>query len=150
MQATVCAGAGVRGVGASKQTVDGTRHIHVVPVQKGQGTLRVVASRTHRGAALDAWLVEAGRQFAAVETVSMGSSLKICLVAEGAADLYPRLAPTCEWDTAAAQAVLEAAGGSLVDPLGDPYRYNRKSDLLNPCFLAIGDQNHTFPAPVVG
>jgi 3'(2'), 5'-bisphosphate nucleotidase len=87
---------------------------------------------------MDAWLVEAGRQFASVETVSMGSSLKICLVAEGRADVYPRLAPTSEWDTAAAQAVLEASGGGLVDLLGKELRYGRKAELLNPHFLALG------------
>lgn len=130
--------AGVRGVGASKQTPEGTQHIQVVPVQQGTGTLRVVASRTHRGAALDAWLVDAGRQFASVEIVSMGSSLKICLVAEGRADVYPRLAPTSEWDTAAAQAVLEASGGGLVDLLGKELRYGCKAELLNPHFLALG------------
>ena len=130
--------AGARGVGATKQTAEGAQHIQVVPVQVGQGTLRVVASRTHRGDAMDAWLVDAGRQFASVETVSMGSSLKICLVAEGRADVYPRLAPTSEWDTAAAQAVLEASGGGLVDLLGKELRYGRKAELLNPHFLALG------------
>jgi 3'(2'), 5'-bisphosphate nucleotidase len=138
--------AGARGAGASKQTKEGTQPIQVVPVQRGQGTLRVVASRTHRGEALDAWLEQAGKQFAAVETVSMGSSLKICLVAEGRADIYPRLAPTCEWDTAAAQAVLEAAGGKLVDGSGAVYRYNRKQELLNPEFFAVGDMAYDFPA----
>jgi 3'(2'), 5'-bisphosphate nucleotidase len=138
---------GARGVGASKQTAEGTQHITVVPVQQGEGALRVVASRTHRGAALDAWLEEVGKQFAAVETVSMGSSLKICLVAEGAADIYPRLAPTSEWDTAAAQAVLEAAGGKLVDVSGSVYRYNCKEQLLNPEFFAVGDVEYDFPTP---
>ena len=75
----------------------------------------------------------------------MGSSLKICLVAEGKADIYPRLALTSEWDTAAAQAVLEAAGGLLVDYDGNEYRYNRKQDLLNPYFYAIGDSTQGLP-----
>ena len=67
----------------------------------------------------------------------MGSSLKLCLVAEGAADVYPRLGPTCEWDTAAAHAVVEGAGGSVTDTAGEPLRYNKQS-LLNPWFLVSG------------
>jgi 3'(2'), 5'-bisphosphate nucleotidase len=69
----------------------------------------------------------------------MGSSLKICLVAAGDADLYPRLGPTSEWDTAAAQAVLIAAGGSMMDLSGQPLAYNARESLLNPHFLALGD-----------
>ena len=72
----------------------------------------------------------------------MGSSLKICLVAEGAADIYPRLAPTCEWDTASAQAVVEAAGGLIVDSEFNVLRYNRKAELLNPFFYVIGDKSY--------
>ena len=97
--------------------------------------LRVVASRSHRGDKLDDWLAFAQQRHAGLELVSMGSSLKICLVAEGKADIYPRLALTSEWDTAAAQAVLEAAGGTLVDTSAQVYRYNRKEDLLNPFFF---------------
>ena len=69
---------------------------------------------------------------AAHELVAMGSSLKFCLVAEGAADVYPRLGPTSEWDTAAAQAVVEAAGGQVVDLGGRPLRYNSRETVLNP------------------
>lgn len=136
--------AGVPGIGASKRTAEGVLQLAVQQIHPG-GTLRVVASRTHRGERLDAWLATVGEQFAAVETLSMGSSLKICLVAEGSADVYPRLAPTCEWDTAAAQAVLEAAGGKLVDTTGDAYRYNRKAELLNPDFFAVGDAAWSIP-----
>ena len=69
----------------------------------------------------------------------MGSSLKICRIAEGEADLYPRFSPTSEWDTAASQAILESAGGSMIDLDGQPIRYNTKNGLLNPHFLAFGD-----------
>ncbi len=69
--------------------------------------------------------------------VHMGSSLKLCLVADGTAHLYPRFGPTMEWDTAAAQAVLEAAGGRVTDLSGRPLKYN-KEDLLNPHFMAAG------------
>jgi len=70
----------------------------------------------------------------------MGSSLKLCLIAEGEADLYPRLAPTSEWDTAAAQAVVEAAGGRVVDVELKDLRYNTKDNILNPFFYVIGDR----------
>jgi len=102
---------------------------------------KIVASRSHRGEELDRWLEKVGKSFPAVELLSMGSSLKICLVAEGAADIYPRLALTSEWDTAAAQAVLEAAGGTLLDVDFRVYRYNLKEDILNPYFFAIGDKS---------
>jgi 3'(2'), 5'-bisphosphate nucleotidase len=69
----------------------------------------------------------------------MGSSLKFCLVAEGAADVYPRLGPTSEWDTAAAQAVVEAAGGRVVDLSARPLGYNTRPEVLNPHFLVFGD-----------
>jgi 3'(2'), 5'-bisphosphate nucleotidase len=71
----------------------------------------------------------------------MGSSLKLCLVADGNADIYPRLGPTSEWDTAAAQAVVEAAGGQVTDTDLKPLRYNQKESLLNPHFLVFGDSD---------
>jgi 3'(2'), 5'-bisphosphate nucleotidase len=106
--------------------------------------LRVVGSRSHPSPELAAYL--AG--LPAHEITDMGSSLKICLVAEGAADIYPRLGPTSEWDTAAAQAILESAGGRMIDLAGRPLRYNSKDDLLNPHFLAFGDQQRDWLAPI--
>ncbi|MBI5492217.1 MAG: 3'(2'),5'-bisphosphate nucleotidase CysQ [Deltaproteobacteria bacterium] len=97
------------------------------------GPLRVVASRSHRGPELEAFL---GR-LSGAELVNMGSSLKLCLVAEGAAHLYPRFGPTMEWDTAAAQCVVEEAGGSVTDMKGQRLLYN-KEDLLNPYFIVSG------------
>ncbi|MFI9650910.1 3'(2'),5'-bisphosphate nucleotidase CysQ [Guyparkeria halopsychrophila] len=76
------------------------------------------------------------RPGAEASVVRCGSSLKTCLVAEGKADLYPRLGPTSEWDTAASQCVLEAAGGQLTDLSGRPLRYNTRESLLNPMFVA--------------
>lgn len=101
------------------------------------GRLVVVASRSHAGPAVDAVLAAARADGHAVETASMGSSLKFCLVAEGAADLYPRAGPTMAWDTAAAQAVVEAAGGQVCTWDGrrlavDPAR------LLNPPVVTWG------------
>src|SRR5699024_2169228 len=91
---------------------------------------RVLVSRSHRSAAIDALL----QRLPDFEPLSMGSSLKFCVIAEGAADFYPRLGPTSEWDTAAAHAVLQAAGGQVTDLQGQPLRYNTKDSLLNPQF----------------
>lgn len=101
--------------------------------------LTVVASRRHGGQALAACIAVLEKSFPDIETTNMGSSLKLCLIAEGKADLYPRLAPTSEWDTAAAQAVVEAAGGAVVDTKFNLLRYNTKESLLNPWFYVIGD-----------
>lgn len=95
----------------------------------------VVGSRSHANPALETCLAPIG----AHDMISMGSSLKFCRVAEGAADLYPRLGPTSEWDTAAAQAVVEAAGGQVVTLDGKALAYNAKEDILNPWFIVIGD-----------
>jgi len=92
---------------------------------------RVVASKSHLNAATQAII----DRMHLVILVQAGSSLKFCRVAEGEADIYPRLAPTCEWDTAAAQAVLEGAGGVVVDLQGAPLLYG-KPDVLNPSFIA--------------
>lgn len=73
------------------------------------------------------------------QIVSRGSSLKFCLLAEGKADIYPRLHPCCEWDTGAGQAVLEAAGGALLTLQGEALSYNRKDSYLNPYFVALGN-----------
>ena len=95
----------------------------------------VVGSRSHANPILLEFLEKIGPY----ELVSMGSSLKFCLLAEGRADFYPRLGPTSEWDTAAAHAVVLAAGGSIVQLDGAPLRYNQKESLLNPEFLVIAD-----------
>jgi 3'(2'), 5'-bisphosphate nucleotidase len=108
------------------------------------GPPRVLGSRSHPSRALSAYLERLGPH----ELISMGSSLKICLVAEGRADVYPRLGPTSEWDTAAAQAVLETAGGGMIDLAGRELRYNTKESLLNPHFLAIGDSGRNWLSAV--
>ena len=104
--------------------------------------VRVVGSRSHGGSSLDAYLNNLGEHV----MVPMGSSLKLCLVAAGEADVYPRLGPTSEWDTAAAQAVLEAAGGAVVKLDGRPLRYNKKDEILNPFFIAFGDRSRDWTA----
>jgi len=106
-----------------------------IRVRAAADPLVVVGSRSHRGDSLDAVLARLGPH----ELRPMGSALKFCIVAEGAADFYPRLGPTSEWDTAAAQAVLEQAGGAVTTLDGRPLRYNERDTLLNPHFIAYGD-----------
>lgn len=127
--------AGEVGSGASVEDAQGHRAIHCrsVPVEG----LTVVASRSHGdAAALDAFLD--GRKVAALRNA--GSSLKLCLVAAGEADLYPRLGRTMEWDIAAGHAVLAAAGGRVTDLSGAPLRYG-KPGFDNPHFVAMGRQD---------
>ncbi len=110
-----------------------------VPIQirkVNSGKLTIVASRDHAGPKVKELL----GKLPDADTISMGSSLKFCLVAEGAADLYYRDVPTMEWDTAAAQAVVEAAGGSVLTEEGFPLRYNKKS-LRNPALVTTGDKD---------
>lgn len=127
---------GSRAVGAFERDAAGSaRPVHVAT--KAQHPVRVVGSRSHRGELLDAYLARLGEHV----MVSMGSSLKLCLVATGAADIYPRLGLTSEWDTAAAQAVVECAGGKVVQLDGTPLLYNTKDDILNPHFLVYGDRS---------
>ncbi|MDD2719884.1 MAG: 3'(2'),5'-bisphosphate nucleotidase CysQ [Gallionella sp.] len=99
--------------------------------------LKVVSSRSHSDARTEALLEKLGECFC----VSMGSSLKLCLVAEGLADFYPRLGPTMEWDTAAAHAIVSCAGGRVCDSDGVELNYN-KSNLHNPEFFVLprGDE----------
>lgn len=96
--------------------------------------LVVAGSRSHQSESITSFLDKIGTH----RIFPMGSSLKSCLVAEGQADLYPRLGPTSEWDTAAAQCVVEEAGGQLTDTSMQPLRYNTKDSLLNPHFFVFG------------
>lgn len=98
--------------------------------------LRVAASRSHRDPRTQQVLGRMGE----IEEVALGSSLKFCRLAEGGLDVYPRFGPTSEWDTAAGQCVLHAAGGAvLAADTGKPFRYNRRETLLNGDFIALGD-----------
>jgi len=121
-----------RGAGAFMQRgKNAARPIKVKSHQAGQA-IKVVASRSHSDARTAALLERLGDH----ESVSMGSSLKFCLVAEGEAHVYPRLGPTMEWDTAAAHAVVNEAGGAVCDAAGQELRYN-KADLHNPEFYVL-------------
>lgn len=100
--------------------------------------ITVAGSRSHANERMQGFL----RNLSTPELISLGSSLKICLVAEGKADVYPRLGPTSEWDTGAAQCILEQAGGRLVDRSNVALKYNTKDSLLNPEFFACGATPH--------
>jgi 3'(2'), 5'-bisphosphate nucleotidase len=108
--------------------------------------VRIVGSRSHRGSSLDAFLEKIGE----TDLVPMGSSLKFCVIAEGRADVYPRLGPTSEWDTGAAQAVVEQAGGKVLELDGKPLSYNQKEDILNPFFVVLGPTDHDWLALLEG
>lgn len=130
--------------GANRQT------IRVRPLIKrfsSQEPLTVLLSHRHGTQATVDLMETVTRNWPGqIETTNAGSSLKFCMIAEGLADLYPRLAPTSEWDTAAAQAVLEAAGGRVARATPDlpSLMYNTSDDLLNPYFYALGDKNFSW------
>jgi 3'(2'), 5'-bisphosphate nucleotidase len=121
-----------RGAGAWKEDAGSVAPIRVAHAPAG--TIRLVVSRSHSHGKEDVspWTGSDPHTF-----VPMGSSLKFCLVADGSADLYPRLGPTMEWDTAAAHCIVEVAGGTVTDLHGNPMLYNKPS-LLNPGFVARG------------
>ncbi|MEO6369113.1 MAG: 3'(2'),5'-bisphosphate nucleotidase CysQ [Steroidobacteraceae bacterium] len=126
---------GIPGIGAWRETLDRPR-MPISVRRLARPPLRVLGSRSHGNAALQSALAALGPH----ELKPAGSSIKLCLVADGSADLYPRLGPTSEWDIAAGQAVVEAAGGQVVRLAdGQALQYNTKADLLNPDFLAYGD-----------
>jgi 3'(2'), 5'-bisphosphate nucleotidase len=124
---------GARGIGAFRQS--GHQAPAPIHVRSAATPLRIVASRSHRDEILSGYLP----RLAPYELVAVGSSIKFCLVAEGRADFYPRFGPTSEWDTAAAHAVVEAAGGLVMQADGAPLRYNTRAALVNPHFLVFGD-----------
>lgn len=105
--------------------------------------ITVAGSRSHKTCALEAYLARLDENHL---LLSVGSSLKFCLVAEGSADLYPRLGPTCEWDTAAAQCIVEEAGGYVTGLNGKKLLYNTKESYLNPYFLVYGDSSRDWGA----
>ena len=126
---------------ASKCTVSG----------EPSGPLRVVASKSHCNDETRDFIAQLEQKYGETELVSRGSSLKLCMVADGSADIYPRIAPTMEWDTAAAHAVVKAAGGEvfIYDSSVEPFEYKpgaavlnpvgyNKQDLLNPYFVVSG------------
>ena len=128
-----------RGVGAYVQRSNNMAQRIQVKVHHAGEIIKVVASRSHSNARTESLLKQLGDG----ETISMGSSLKLCLVAEGEAHFYPRLGQTMEWDTAAAHAIVNGAGGTVCNSTGDELRYN-KADLHNPEFFVYAKSDTTF------
>ena len=134
----------VKGRVAYKVSAAGRQPLRTRPVSADAVT--VVASRSHGGPRQRRFLDALGRTIGQVRQRTVGSSLKFCLVAQGEADFYPRLGPTSEWDIAAAEAVLTAAGGQVRDLAGAPLGYNVSESFLNPDFFAVGDRNFPWEA----
>ena len=125
---------GIKGENAFKEDETGIRRIQTTTTDLGTKNIKVVASRSHLNEETEEFLLSLNDP----EIVSMGSSLKFLLVAENKANLYPRYAPTMEWDTGAAHAIVLAAGGKMYkEPGRQPFVYN-KENLLNPHFLVVG------------
>lgn len=125
-----------RGVDAPRDRL-GTR--------RAKGRLTVTGSRSYGTGRTMALLDRLGEH----ETFALGSSLKFCVIARGDADIYLRLGATSEWDTAAAQCVLEEAGGAVLDLAGRPFRYNTRDSLINPEFIACGDTTVDWAARLI-
>ncbi|KZN35337.1 3'-5'-bisphosphate nucleotidase [Pseudoalteromonas luteoviolacea CPMOR-2] len=119
-----------KSIGAFRECDEARIELKVTRKSK-QGKVKVVGSRSHPSPELEDYLA----QFDDVEMVPKGSSLKLCLVAEGEADIYPRLGPTSEWDTGAGHAVAEIAGATVTHIDGSPLKYNQKESFLNPYFV---------------
>ncbi|MGO1617958.1 MAG: 3'(2'),5'-bisphosphate nucleotidase CysQ [Oceanisphaera sp.] len=131
-----------RGLGAQKIDAQGKMSDLTVATHTPKQPWRVVGSRSHAGDAMPRLLAQLGEH----GLVAMGSSLKLCLVAEGSADVYPRLGPTSLWDTAAAHCVVEQAGGTVVQLNGSPLDYGNTQQLLNPYFLVLGHNQQDWPS----
>ena len=135
---TGCCWWGGSGLGAWKQEAEQPpQPLRVQALQPPR--LRVLTSQRHGLERMSSLVDALQHQGLKVEAQPLGSSLKFCYLAEGRADFYPRLGPTGEWDTAAAQAILEAAGGQLLTWSLEPLRYNQKASLINPDFVALAD-----------
>ena len=123
---------GIKGEGAHKRDRNG--NLRRIQVAEPQPVKRVVASKNHLNDETRAFIEQLGEH----ETLQAGSSLKFCRIAEGRADIYPRMGPTSEWDTGAAHAVLLAAGGNVKQVDGSALVYG-KENVLNPHFIAAGN-----------
>ena len=100
--------------------------------------IKIIGSRSHSNKEFEKWVA---KKFIKYEVIGIGSSLKFCLLAEGEADVYPRLGPTSEWDIAAGHIILEEAGGKLKSIDNKDILYNTKEDILNPHFIAYGNMS---------
>ncbi|MET0617766.1 MAG: 3'(2'),5'-bisphosphate nucleotidase CysQ [Luteibacter sp.] len=136
--------AAAEGAGAWRQrTHDAPRER--LGTRRANGLLMVTGSRSYGAGRTMSLLDRLGKH----ETFALGSSLKFCVIARGEADIYLRLGATSEWDTAAAQCVLEEAGGAVLDLAGRPFRYNTRDSLINPEFIACGDTTVDWAARLI-
>jgi len=136
--------AAAQGEGAWRQrSIDAPRER--LSTRRAKGVLTVTGSRSYGTGRTMTLLQRLGEH----ETFALGSSLKFCVIARGDADIYLRLGATSEWDTAAAQCVLEEAGGAVLDLAGRPFRYNTRDSLINPEFIACGDTTVDWPARLI-
>lgn len=137
----------IQGHGAFKQ--QGKDHPTPIHTHKiDLNAITIVSSRRHSMTKLQSFL----DQLPNYNLIHKGSALKCCIVAEGTADIYPRLGPTSEWDIAAGQCILKEAGGAIVDLQGNVLQYNTKESLINPPFVAIGDRTYfqnQFPIVII-
>lgn len=137
---------GIPGVGARRYSGNNTggwsyAQLSTRNLQQGR-PLVVLASRRHHSDRLKACLVWLAGQWGAIDRQNSGSALKFCQLAAGEGDFYPRFSRCCEWDTAAGQALLEAAGGALLGLDGQPLRYNTQDSLYSPDFYGVSDPHH--------
>lgn len=134
-----------KGDGAFRQPEDETP-ARIRTRSTNSQSLAIAGSRSHGSEKQRAFIEKLGD----VEIYAIGSSLKFCLVAEGKVDIYPRFGPTSEWDTAAAQCIVEEAGGVVTDEALNPLRYNTRESLLNPNFLVIADPSFDWLSIIQG
>lgn len=134
----------VVGAGAWRSAGPGVSPEPIAIAARSASPVRVAGSRSHRGSSLDGFLQRLGPH----ELCAVGSSLKFCWVAEGQVDVYPRLSPTSEWDTAAGHAILAAAGGQVRRMDGASLLYNMQSDWINPYFVAFGPSDRDWVAMI--
>ena len=128
------------GVGAFKRTSSGeTVRLRVTEDSRSREQMKVVVSRSHVNDETEEYARRVAERAGNVELIPVGSALKLCMVAEGEAQVYPRLGPTMEWDVGAADCVVRQAGGVVRTMSGEELRYN-KEDLLNPFFVAACDE----------
>jgi 3'(2'), 5'-bisphosphate nucleotidase len=134
-----------KGIGAFKLAAPGAEPERLKTRTFNPARIIVCGSRSHGGEILQRFTEQLPGN---VELVSQGSSLKLCLVAEGVADIYPRFGLTSEWDTAAAQCIVEQAGGTVTDLDFKPVLYNAKENILNPHFVVIGDTSYDWKTSI--